>query len=81
MQLEFLDIFSKRYSNIIRPVVAELVHADRRTDGQPDMIKLTVAFSSFANASTNHCTEENLIRALITLNVYKCSFSLFEVAL
>ena len=36
----------------IRPVVAELFHADRRTDTQTDTTKLTVAFRNFANAPT-----------------------------
>jgi hypothetical protein len=35
----------------IRPVVAELFHADRRTD----VTKLTVAFRNFANAPKNAC--------------------------
>ena len=37
----------------IRPVGAELFHADRtdrRTDGRRDMTKLIVAFRNFANA-------------------------------
>jgi hypothetical protein len=34
----------------IRPVGAELLHAERRTDEQADMTKLLVAFSNFANA-------------------------------
>jgi len=34
---------------IIRPVGAELFHADRRTD----MTKLTVTLRNFANAPTN----------------------------
>ena len=34
----------------IRPVEAELFHADSRTDEQADMAKLLVAFSNFANA-------------------------------
>jgi hypothetical protein len=33
----------------IRPVEAELFHADR-TDGQTDMTKLVIAFRNFANA-------------------------------
>jgi len=35
---------------IIRPVEAELFHADKRTDGRIDMTKLIVAFRNFANA-------------------------------
>jgi hypothetical protein len=40
-----------RKSNLmkIRPVGAELLHADRRTDGQTDMMNLIVAFLNFAN--------------------------------
>ena len=34
----------------IRPVGDELLHANRRTDGQTDTTKLIVAFSNFANA-------------------------------
>jgi hypothetical protein len=37
----------------IRPVVAELFHADGRTDGQTDMTKLIVAILNFANAPKN----------------------------
>ena len=39
----------------IRPVGAELFHADRRTDGQTDMTKIIVAFRNFANAPKNSC--------------------------
>jgi hypothetical protein len=39
-------------SNFIkmRPVGAELFHADERIDGQTDMMNLTVAFRSLSNA-------------------------------
>jgi hypothetical protein len=37
----------------IRPVTAELFHADGRTDRQADMTKLIVAFRNFANAPKN----------------------------
>jgi hypothetical protein len=37
----------------IRPVGAELFHADGRTD----MTKLIAAFHSFPNAPKNNCTE------------------------
>jgi len=51
-------IFSKVFRNItplpnflkIRPVGAELFHADRRTGRQPVMTKLIVAFRNFAKA-------------------------------
>ena len=35
----------------IRPVVAELFHADGRTDRRTDMTQLIVAFRNFAIAS------------------------------
>ena len=50
MELEILDSFSKNTQiwNFmkIRPMGAELFHADGRTD----MTKLTAAFSNFANS-------------------------------
>ena len=50
--LDFLDRFSKNtnISNFmkIRPVRAELFHADRRTEGQTDIRKLIVALRNFA---------------------------------
>jgi len=53
MKREFFDRFSKNTptSNLmkIRPMEAELLHAD----GQSDMTKLSVAFRNFANASKN----------------------------
>ena len=59
MKLGFCDRFSKNIQipNFmkIRPVGAELFHADRRTDGrrgrQTGMTKLMVAFYNFARAS------------------------------
>jgi len=42
----------------IRPLGAELFHADRRTD----MTKLLVAFRSFANASTNDQNPESALQ-------------------
>jgi hypothetical protein len=44
----------------IRPVGAELFHADRQTDERTDMTKLTVAFRNFAKAS-NKCDQSELI--------------------
>jgi len=35
----------------ICPVGAEFIHADRRTDGQTDVTKLTVVFRDFGNTS------------------------------
>ena len=53
MKLDFsLQIFEKiQISNFmnIRPMAAELLHADGRTD----VTKLVVAFHNFANASRN----------------------------
>jgi hypothetical protein len=37
----------------IRPVGAELFHADIQTDRRTDMAKLIVAFRNFANAPKN----------------------------
>jgi hypothetical protein len=37
----------------IRPVGAELSHADRRTDGLTDVTKLIVVFRNFTNAPKN----------------------------
>jgi len=37
----------------IRPVEAELSHADGRTDGRTDMTKRIVAFHNFLNAPKN----------------------------
>jgi hypothetical protein len=59
MKLEFSRQILEKYSNIkfikIRPVGAEFLHGDGRTDtGQTDewtvMTKLIVAFGKFANA-------------------------------
>jgi len=37
----------------IRPVRAELLHGDRRTDGQTDMINLTATFQNFVHGRAN----------------------------
>ena len=53
MKLEFCQRFSNnRISNLmkIRPVGAELFHADGRKDVQTDMTKLMVAFRSVVTA-------------------------------
>ena len=42
----------------VRPVGAELFHADRRTNGRTDMTKLIVAFRNFANAHKK-CSTKN----------------------
>jgi hypothetical protein len=55
VKLNFLDRFSKyvQISNFmkIRPVGAEMFHADGRTERQTDMMKLIVTVRSFANAA------------------------------
>jgi hypothetical protein len=57
MKPEFLNRFSKKpritYFMTMHPVGAELFHADRQTNGQTDMIKLTVTFCNFADAPNN----------------------------
>ena len=61
IKLEFArQIFGKRSSISfikLRPLEAELIHAERQTDGrtdvQTDMTKLVVAFRNFANAPKN----------------------------
>ena len=56
MKLEFSRHIFKKKSQIssfikIRPVGAELLHADKRTD----MTKLRVAARNFTNAPKKHC--------------------------
>jgi len=55
--LNFFNRFSKNTKTWnfmkIRPVGAELLQADRQTDGRTDMTKLLVAFRNFANAPKN----------------------------
>jgi hypothetical protein len=57
LDLKFLDWFSKKAQKPnyiqIRPVRAELLHADGRKGRQADMTKLTVAFRNFANEPKN----------------------------
>ena len=58
MKLKFPYRFSKntQISNFIkiRPVIAELLHADRLTDGQTSMTKLTVAFRKFSKVPNKY---------------------------
>ena len=62
MKLEFSRHGLERNSNTvssfikIRPVGAELFHADGQTDGQTDTSKLIVAFRNVANAPKNQQT-------------------------
>jgi len=44
----------------MRLVGNELFHADRRTDGQTDMTKLTVTFRNFENAPKNGAKTKTL---------------------
>jgi len=53
----------------IRPVGAECFHAYRRTDGQPAMTKLIVAFRNFAN--TPKRTIMNLFKINLFYPMYK----------
>jgi len=46
----------------ILPVGAELFHADRRTDGQTDMMKLIVAFCNLSNTPKNYKFSYTLCR-------------------
>ena len=50
----------------IRPVGAELFHADR----QPDMSKLIIAFRNFANAPTMHFLPSTNFKLLNRIYVY-----------
>jgi hypothetical protein len=58
--LKLLDRFSKNpqisYSMEIRPVGAELFHADgeTRTDGRTDMTKLIIGFRNFKKVAKNY---------------------------
>jgi len=55
--LNFLDIFSKKYSNIEfheNPSHGSRVVSCRQTDGQTDMTKIIVAFRNFTNAPKDH---------------------------
>jgi hypothetical protein len=55
----------------IRPVGAELIHADRWTDGRTDVTKLMVAFRNIANPPINmymlrtRKEDENFIELII----------------
>jgi hypothetical protein len=64
----------------IRPVGAELFHAD----GQTDVAKLTVAFRNFANAPKNYslvkketsfCTKYKFKQTLVNKRIYKSTSS------
>jgi hypothetical protein len=52
----------------IRPVEAELFHADGQRDGQTDMTKLIVAFHNFANAPKKGC--DGMTRTSIIITVF-----------
>ena len=48
----------------IRPVVAEVFHADGQTDRQTDITKLIITFHAFANAPKNRVDEKQTRRPL-----------------
>jgi len=62
----------------IRPVRADLFHADRRTDGWTDMTKLKLAFLRFANALNTYVDKAPKVRptsselTLYTSNYARC---------
>jgi len=64
---------------VIRPVGAELFHAEGRTDGRTDMTKPVVAFRNFANARRNrstmcgHNTEFNVVTVSCTYSYHRTS--------
>ena len=51
----------------IRPVGAELFHADGRTDGQTDMTKLIVAFRNFAKQLKKYEDPRTQLKAVLPL--------------
>ena len=53
----------------IRPVRAELFHADKRTDGHIDMTKLIFVFRNFVNAPINY----SLLRTTHCASITKTS--------
>jgi hypothetical protein len=83
--MNFIDGFSKntQISNFmkIRPVGAELLHEDSRTDGRTDMTKLIVAFRIFANAPKNsviHMFQGFYIATIFSNLLYKSRFLEFS---
>jgi len=56
----------------VRPMEAELFHADRNTGGQRDMMYLIVAFRNFAKASK---TSQDLMTRCCLINVPNVEFS------
>jgi hypothetical protein len=69
----------------IRPVGAELFHADRRTDGRTDITKIIVTFCSVLTALKNY-TDIYVIIAenvqtleVITVKLHRCQETLQEI--
>jgi len=59
----------------IRPVGAELFHADGQTDRQADMTTLTVAFRNFACAPKS-CPKERVMWSIfISAEHFGCGFN------
>jgi hypothetical protein len=78
MKLDFSQqIFEKniKISNFmkVRPVGAELFHADRQTD----MTKLIVAFRNFANARINAVTP--LARSVTTISLFHRAYFTYSL--
>ena len=78
MELEFLDRFSKSIQipnfTKIRPVAAQLFHAD----GLTDVMKLTVAYRNFANAP-NSAAWLSPWTVTVSLNSLLCGRAVFCV--
>ena len=63
----------------IRPVGAELFHADRRTDGQTDMTKIIVAFRNFVNAPKEERNRHVKLLCYLYECLCFCLVSMFEL--
>ena len=63
----------------IRPVVAELYHADRRTDGRANKVKLILALWNFSKASKTHVSKFLLGGRLITTDCAKSGVKFVEL--
>jgi hypothetical protein len=75
------QIFEKKtqISNFIniRPVSAELFHADRRTDRRTDMTKLIVAYRNFAKAPNDYLILSKFVFIFKLHNIFKIVHTLY----